>query len=260
MSLFKKGVAEFFGTLILVVMGCGVAVTTSRLGNLLTPGNNAAYVVATSLAFGLTIVALAYALGPVSGCHINPAVSLGVYVKGILTKDRSFGWKELLVYVVCQSLGALVGAYLLEGLFSQAGIDALGLGANQVQGFLVSGNDRGAITGSSLGIGFVAEALLSCLFVYAVLGVTAKKEYGGVAGLVIGGALTLVHLLGIELTGTSVNPARSVGPAIAALANGVTEPANELWLFIFAPLLGGVLAAVLFAYLNGGKEKPLSQA
>jgi len=250
MSLLKKAVAEFVGTLVLVVLGCGVAIATSSPA--LGGGNNPAYVIATALAFGLSIIAIAYSIGTLSGCHINPAVSLGVLLYDKITGDKSFGWKEFGVYVLAQVLGALAGALLLELIFMNSGLTALGLGANEVQGYL-TGFDQSAISVESLFLGLLVETLLSFVFVLAVVGVCSRKEFGPQGGVVIGLSLTLVHLLGIELTGTSVNPARSIGPALVAMLNGVYEPAKELWIFIVGPLLGAVLAALVFACLE--KEK-----
>lgn len=237
-ELLKKGVAELVGTFVLVVFACGVAQITG--GNL----------VPTALAFGLVIVAMAYSIGNISGCHINPAVSLGVFIYNKLSKKEGFGWKELVVYVVAQFIGAILGALVLELIFiSVAKTNGLALGSDAVNTSILGTGMVG------LWLGFLVEVILTFCFVTAVLGVTSKPEFSKVAGLVIGGALTLVHLLGINLTGTSVNPARSFGPALVALINGYTEGIKEIWIFLIAPLVGAALAAVLYWYLSSKKEE-----
>lgn len=217
-SNVKKYVAEGIGTMILVLMGCGTAAAVQCNG----ASVNTAYIL-TALAFGLTIVAMAYSIGNVSGCHVNPAVSLGVLLTGGMSKSDFCG------YLVAQFVGGIAGAVLVGVL---CGFDS-GMGANG----LYEGN---------VGISLLVEVLLTFVFVLAVLGATSKIENSHVAGLVIGLSLTLVHILGIHFTGTSVNPARSFGPALfaggAALAN--------VWVFIVAPLVGGALAAVCWNYLR----------
>lgn len=220
MSNMKKYAAEFVGTFVLVLFACGVAAVTGC-----TAEANASYLI-TALAFGLVIVAMAHSIGNISGCHINPAVSLGVLLNGGMSVSDFIG------YVIAQFLGATAGAAVLRGLIGTS----YGLGTN--------GLYDGSVVKS-----LIIEIILTCVFVLAILGVTSKPENGKVAGLVIGGSLTLVHLLGIFFTGTSVNPARSFGPALLmggdALAN--------VWVFIVGPLAGGVLAAILWKLL-GGKE------
>ena len=208
MKDFKKYLAEFIGTFVLVFVACGVA------------GQTGGSLGVTSLAFGLVIVAMAYSIGNVSGCHINPAVSIAMLCAKKMTM------KDFIGYVAAQFLGAIAGAGVLMAVVG----DSSKLGTNA----LYNGN---AITS------FIIEAVLTCIFVLAILGVTSKKEYGNVAGLVIGAALTLVHLLGINFTGTSVNPARSFGPALIAGNLG------GIWVFLLAPLVGGILAAVIYGFL-----------
>ena len=229
-NLLKKAVAEFIGTFTLVFVACGVAAATG--GSL----------VATSLAFGLTIVGMAYAVGRVSGCHINPAVSLGC----LLTKRMTA--KEFCVYVISQILGGFVGAVLLFGIFKMAGARLAGDACNYAVNFnVIDGLTAGGVIGALL-----TEIVLTCIFVYVILNVTDEKANTGiVAGIVIGLTLTLVHLIGINLTGTSVNPARSIATAFAALIyNGTTEALAQVWMFIVAPLVGAALAAVLYNVLN----------
>ena len=215
----KKYIAEFIGTFVLVFFACGTAAVVGC-----TAEGNAAYLL-TALAFGLVIVAMAYSIGNVSGCHINPAVSIAM----LCAKKMSI--KDFCGYVVAQFLGAIAGAAVLMGIVGDAGK----LGTNA----LYQGNAL---------VSFVIEAILTCIFVLAILGVTSKKEYSNIAGLVIGGALTLVHLLGINFTGTSVNPARSFGPALIA------GNLSGIWVFLLAPLVGGILAALIYGFLADDKQ------
>lgn len=228
MVSFKKYLAEFIGTCVLVTFGCGTAMTVGC-----DAAKGCGYIL-TALAFGLVIVAMAYSIGNVSGCHINPAVSIGMLTAGKMSVKDFFG------YVVSQFLGAIAGAGILKGVFSMAGLtDATGaLGSN-------------GLAGDSVGASLIIEVILTFVFVLAILGVTSKIENGAVAGIVIGLTLTLVHILGIGLTGTSVNPARSFGPALLA---GVDAFAN-VWVFIVAPLVGGVLAAAVYGFLDSKKEE-----
>lgn len=221
MNSIKKYAAEFIGTFVLVVFACG----TAAVVNCQTDLANSAYLL-TALAFGLVIVAMAYSIGNVSGCHINPAVSIAMLVSGRMTIVDFIG------YVVAQFAGATAGAAVLRGILGAKS----SLGAN------------GIFMGTKTGISFLVEVILTFVFVLAILGVTSKKEYSSIAGVVIGLTLTLVHIFGIHFTGTSVNPARSFGPAILS---GNTA---GLWVFILAPLVGGVLAALCYMLL-AGKEK-----
>ena len=217
MSSMKKYCAEFIGTFVLVFVACGVAAVTGCSAEA-----NAAYIL-TALAFGLVIVAMAYSIGNVSGCHINPAVSIGILINGGMSVADFIG------YVISQCLGAICGAAVLRGLIGTS----MGLGCN--------GLYDGSVSKS-----LVIEIILTCIFVLAILGVTSKVENSHVAGLVIGGALTLVHLLGIYFTGTSVNPARSLGPAL--LLGG--DSLKVVWVFIVGPLIGGALAAIIWKALK----------
>ena len=229
--MFKKALAEFVGTFVLVFAACGVAGATG--GSL----------VATALAFGLVIVAMAYSVGRVSGCHINPAVSLGC----LLTKRMNA--KDFCVYVVSQILGGTAGALLVFGLFKMAKVAIPGNACNGVVGA-----DPKAIGGIIAAL--ITEIVLTCIFVYVILNVTDEKAgTSKKAGIIIGLTLTLVHLIGINLTGTSVNPARSIATAIsAAIYNGQTAPLAQVWIFIVAPLVGAALAAALYKGLNVEKE------
>lgn len=245
METLKKAIAECIGTMVLVIVGCGVAVTTGCSDN--------AGIVATSLAFGLAIVAMAYSIGNISGCHINPAVSFGLFVA------HKMSLKDMLVYIGAQIVGAIAGAAILYGIFHNNGPYAgSALGANQAQSFIggattdLAGNYVAPTTASYF-VALASEIILTFIFVLAILGVTSKVENSHVAGIVIGLTLVLVHLLGIRLTGTSVNPARSIGPALLALANGHTEPIKEIWIFIVGPLAGAGLAGLLFNFFEGKK-------
>lgn len=233
-DLMKKALAEFIGTFVLVFVACGVAGATG--GSL----------VATSLAFGLTIVAMAYSVGRVSGCHINPAVSLGC----LLTKRMNV--KEFCVYVCAQILGGFVGAVLVFGIFKMANVNPLGDACNYAVGFGANGLTVGGVFGA-----LITEIVLTCIFVYTILNATDEKAGNGQrAGVIIGFTLTLVHLIGINLTGTSVNPARSIATAIsAAIYNGTTDALAQVWMFIVGPLVGAVVAVVLYKVLNTKKEE-----
>ena len=216
----KKYIAEFIGTLVLVLFGTGIAVVSG--GNLL----------ATALAFGLAIIAEAYVIGDISGCHVNPAVSLAMVLTDKLDK-KDFG-----NYVVAQVLGAFAGTSILFLILSGTDLGTVALGANYY----------GSMSASNISLisAIITEIVLTCVFVYTILGVTSSKNYASVAGIVIGLTLVFVHLIGIPLTGTSVNPARSLAPAI--FLGG--EALKQVWVFILAPLVGGALAATLFKYLN----------
>ncbi len=229
----KKYIAEFIGTCVLVTVGCGTAMLVGC-----DAASGSGYLL-TALAFGLTIVAMAYSIGNISGCHINPAVSIGVYMNGgISAKD--FG-----CYIISQILGALTGSILLAAIFGLGGVvdQTGGFGANGLAG--VNGNPIA---------GLLVEIVLTFIFVIAILGVTsAKAGHGSFGGLVIGLSLVLVHILGIGLTGTSVNPARSIGPAIVAAVAGNAAPLAALWVFIVGPMAGAALAAVVYRFLEADK-------
>ncbi len=226
----KKYVAECIGTCVLVVLGCGTAMlvgcdAASGCGYLLT-----------ALAFGLTIVGMAYCVGNISGCHINPAVSLGVFMTGGIDKGDFIG------YVVSQCIGALIGSGILAVIFGAGGV------TDQTGGF--GSNGLAGVNGNAIA-GLLVEIVLTFIFVLTILGVTSKKAgHGSFGGLVIGLTLTLVHILGIGLTGTSVNPARSFGPAVAAAIAGNSAPLASLWVFIVGPLIGAALAAWTYKYLE----------
>lgn len=234
MSSFKKYLAEFIGTAVLVLMGCGTAMLVGC-----DAANGGGYIL-TALAFGLSIVAMAYCVGNISGCHINPAVSLGVLISGGMSVSDFIG------YVIAQILGGFAGTGILAAIFALGGVEDKtgGFGANGLAG--VNG---------SIGAGLIVEAVLTFIFVLTILGVTSKKAaHGSFGGLVIGLTLTFVHILGIGLTGTSVNPARSIAPAVLAAVSGNTAPIESLWIFIVAPLAGAALASVVYKALESDKK------
>ena len=226
----KKLFAECIGTATLVVLGCGTAMLVGC-----DAAAGSGYLL-TALAFGLTIVAMAYSIGNISGCHINPAVSLGVLLSGGMCV------KDFVGYVVAQCVGALAGAGILAGIFNLGGVKDMtgGFGSNGLAG----------VGGNALA-GLLVEIVLTFIFVIAILGVTSKKQsHGSFGGLVIGLTLVVVHILGIGLTGTSVNPARSFGPAVVAAISGNAAALSSLWVFIVGPLVGAALAACVYKVLE----------
>ncbi len=233
MNSMKKYVAEFIGTCVLVVMGCGTAMLVGC-----DAAAGGGYIL-TALAFGLVIVGMAYCVGNVSGCHINPAVSLGVLMSG------GMSGKDFIGYIISQCLGALAGAGILAAIFNLGGVTDMtgGFGTNSLGG-----------VGGSAAAGMLVEVVLTFIFVLTILGVTdSKAGHGSFGGLVIGLTLTLVHILGIGLTGTSVNPARSFGPAVVAAITGNSAPMGCLWVFIVGPFVGAALAALVYKFIASDK-------
>ena len=223
-TLVRKFAAEFLGTMILVVFGCGAALLFSPTFPLTT--------LTVALAFGLVIIAMAAAIGDISGCHINPAVSLAMLL------DGRMGIGEFFTYLAAQFLGGIAGGGVLA-LISNGNVQS-GLGSSS----------HISILGA-----FVIEIILTFVFVFVVLRVTKKAENGKIAGFVIGLTLTLVHIFGIHYTGTSVNPARSFGPAFVSALLGNTAPLKQVWLFIAAPLAGAVIAVLVYRFLYCGESK-----
>ncbi len=222
MNALKKYIAECIGTFVLVFFACGTAAVVGCSAE-----NGTGYLL-TALAFGLVIVAMAYSIGNVSGCHINPAVSIAMLVSGKLSG------RDFIGYVIAQFVGATAGAAVLMGFVGKES----GLGAN-------------ALYDGNILLSLLIEVILTFVFVIAILGVTSKTENSAVAGIVIGLTLTLVHILGISFTGTSVNPARSFGPALFAGGDAL----SSVWVFIVAPLIGGVLAALVYKFLASDKAE-----
>ena len=229
MHCFKKYFAEMLGTLVLVLFGCGVAVFT---------GGN---VVATSLAFGFALIAMAFCVGNASGAHLNPAVSFAMLIAKRIT------FKDFVGYMIAQLIGAAEACLLLWLFFGRAN----GYGANVVQAAITTQYSAGA----SLVVGLVAEIVLTFVFVIAVLGVTSKTENKSVIGFVAGIALALVHLLGLALTGTSVNPARSLLPSF--FAGG--EALREVWIYVVGPFVGAALAALCYSILDNTPKHELAE-
>ena len=224
MEELKKYLAEIIGTMTLVFMGCGSAMVLGCD----VPGGH----LAVALCFGLAIVATAYVIGGVSGCHLNPAVSLAMLL------SKRLGAKDFAFYVVAQVIGAIAGALLLLTLTGFGMPDLTG-------GFGSNGTAALGLTGSLL-----VEVILTFFFVFTILGVTADEKNGSVAGIVIGLTLVFVHIVGIPLTGTSVNPARSIGPALFAGGDALTS----LWVFIVGPLVGAAIAALVYGFLYSKKK------
>ena len=228
MSLAKKSVAEFIGTFWLVLGGCGSAVLAAAFPEL---GIGFAGV---ALAFGLTVLTMAFAIGHISGCHLNPAVSLGLAVAG------RFKFSELPAYVIAQVLGAVVAAAVLAWIASGApGFDIAG-------GLASNGYGDHSPGGYSMGAGFVTEVVLTLMFLFVILGATDKRAPAGFGPIAIGLCLTLIHLISIPVTNTSVNPARSTGPALMVGDWAVAQ----LWLFWVAPLIGAAVAGVIYRWFE----------
>lgn len=223
----KKLAAEAIGTFALVFFGCGSAV----LAGADTAGLSAVGQLGVSLAFGLAIVAMAYGIGPVSGCHVNPAVSFGAFVAGRMTV------RDMLGYWAAQFVGAVIGAAVLLAIASgrpDYALDVNGLGAN--------GWGAGYLGEYGVQAAFLFEVVATFLFLVVILGATQNAAPGAMAGLAIGLTLAVIHIVGIQITGVSVNPARSFGPAVFVGGGAL----SQLWLFIIAPLIGAALAGALF--------------
>lgn len=230
MSLSKKLVAEFIGTFWLVFGGCGSAVISAGFPEL------GIGFIGVALAFGLTVLTMAYAIGHISGCHLNPAVSIGLWSAG------KFETKELLPYIATQVIGGTVGAFVLYFIVT-------GKAGFEVGGF--ASNGYGALSPDGFGMtsALIVESLLTFMFLFIILGSTSTKAPAGFAPIAIGLGLTLIHLISIPVTNTSVNPARST--AVAFFAE--TEALSQLWLFWLAPIVGAIIAGLLWKWL--GSEK-----
>lgn len=223
----KKYVAELIGTFSLVLFGCGAAVVSSVSNT----GPSGIGLLGIALAFGLTVVVMAYAIGPISGCHVNPAITVSMLVAGKMKGSDAFG------YMAGQFAGAILGAgvlYLIHKGHPAFAMEEWALGAN--------GWGEGYLAGYNTTSAFIAEALLTFLFLFVIFATTSKWGNGNMAGLAIGLTLVLIHLVAIPITGTSVNPARSLGPALFAGGKAL----SQLWLFFVAPLLGGIVAALVW--------------
>lgn len=237
----RKYLAEFLGTFVLTFTACGAASFTGGYPGYLG-------VVGIALIFGMVVTAMCYAIGNISGCHINPAVSLAMLISGRMN------FIDFMGYIVAQMLGGVAGGFALYGIsmslssdtieqYQSYGYDLVGLGTN---GY----GSQSAFLNIDVWGAFLVEMILTFIFVITVLGVTSKREYKNVSGIVIGMTLSAVHLFGITLTGTGVNPARSFGPALAKAVTGDITALSQVWLFIVAPLAGGVLASVIYLILT----------
>lgn len=241
----KKYFAELIGTFILTFAACGAASFTGGFSGYLG-------VVGISLIFGFVYIAMAYSIGNISGAHLNPAVSLGFFISGRMNVI------DLIGYVIAQICGGILGAAAILGItktfstdmlaqYSSYGYDLTNLGVN---GY----GEKSAFLQISMWGALIIEIILSFIFVISFIGVTAKKKYHSIAGVVIGLSLSAVHLFGIVLTGTSVNPARSFGPALVKALNGDPSALQQVWVFIVGPLVGGLLAAAVYFILTYEKD------
>ena len=229
----KKYLAEMVGTFVLTFLGCGTAVA-------LGCGSDTASIVGTAIAFGLAVVAMAYTIGGISGCYINPAITLGCFLSGRMTA------KDCGMYMIFQVIGAILAAAALAGIVATASPDAIittSTGANTCAYGVTNG--------------LIVEIVLTMLFVLVVLGATSKTNgaTNNFAGLAIGLSLILIHLVGIHFTGTSVNPARSIGPALFQCGDAL----SQLWVFIVGPLVGGALAALIWKIIGCDCDKKVEE-
>lgn len=226
----KKYICELIGTMVLVLFGCGsAAIDGYILGNL-----------GIAMAFGLSIVAMTYIIGDISGCHINPAVSLGLW----LTKKMNT--KNFIMYVIFQSIGAIFGIAILAFMINSC---------ENLGGYFITGlGENGFGAASSVGINMwgalVVEIILTFVFVFTVLGVTRTEKTKSITGIIIGLTLVFVHIMGIPLTGTSVNPARSLAPVLFMGGTAL----NQVWVFIIGPIIGAIIATLIYKYLYGDNK------
>jgi aquaporin Z len=237
MSIGSRASAEFLGTFWLVLGGCGSAVISAAFPEV------GIGLLGVSLAFGLTVLTMVYAIGPISGCHLNPAVTVG------LTAGGRFPASEVLPYVIAQVAGAIVGAFVLSVIAGgKPGFDLV------ASGFAANGYAEHSPGHYSLAASFVSEVVMTFMFLIVILGAIHKRAPAGFAGIAIGFALTLIHLISIPVTNTSVNPARSTGPALFVGGWAL----SQLWLFWVAPILGAALAGLVHrAVFDGGAEPPV---
>ena len=220
----KKYSAELIGTMALVLIGCGSAVIAGKFIGF----------AGISFAFGLTVLAMVYAIGNISGCHINPAITIAMLVAGKIKR------KDAIFYIIAQCIGGIIGAGILWAIAS--GITGFSLAST---GLGQNGFGAHSPAGYSLAACFIAEVVLTALFLFVIFGSTHDKAPKGFAGISIGFTLVLIHLIGIPITGTSVNPARSLGPAVFVGGDALAQ----LWLFIVAPIIGGIIAALIWKYI-----------
>jgi len=233
MALLRRSTAELIGTFWLVFGGCGSAILAARFG---TVGIG---MLGVALAFGLTVLTMAYAIGHISGCHLNPAVTVGLCV------GRRFPWRDLVPYAVAQVVGAIAGAAVLYAIASQA------IGFDLATGFAANGYGDHSPGLYPLPAALVTEIVLTFMFLIIILGATDRRAPAGLAPVAIGLGLTLIHLIGIPVTNTSVNPARSTGPALIVGGWAV----QQLWLFWVAPIVGAVIAGIVYPLVAGRGEQ-----
>ncbi|MBK1717882.1 aquaporin Z [Thiocystis violacea] len=237
MTLMKRSIAELIGTFWLVLGGCGSAV----LAAVFMAGSNDIGIglLGVAFAFGLTVLTMAYAIGHISGCHLNPAVTVGLAVGG------RFSFAEAPAYIVAQTVGAILAAYLI--LFIASGTEGFTLTASSL-----AVNGYGELSPGKYGMtaGLVTEVVMTAMFLFIILGVTDKRGTAVAGGLAIGLTLTLIHLISIPVTNTSVNPARSTGPALVLALSGEGKALAQLWLFWVAPIVGAALAGVIYRWFE----------
>jgi aquaporin Z len=242
----SRSLAELIGTFWLVLGGCGSAVLAAGfmadIGG--TPVHIGIGLLGVSLAFGLTVLTMAYAIGHISGCHLNPAVTVGLVVGG------RFPAAQAPLYIIAQTIGAILAAFLI--LIIASGSPDFALGANSLA---VNGYGELSPGGYSLTAGFITEVAMTAMFLFIILGATDKRGIGTHAGLAIGLALTLIHLISIPVTNTSVNPARSTGPALVLFLSGEGKALAQLWLFWVAPIVGAVIAGVVYRMFETDASK-----
>jgi aquaporin Z len=231
MSDTQKYLAELIGTFVLVFIGCGSAVVAGKEVGFL----------GIALAFGIAVLVMVYAIGPVSGCHINPAITIAMLVNGKISG------KDAGVYIICQCIGAIIASVLLFAIMT--GLPAYNIATN---GLGQNGYGVASPGGFPLMSALIAEVILTFIFLMVIFGATSKAAPAGFAGIAIGLSLTMIHIVGIPITGTSVNPARSLGPALIVGGTALAQ----LWLFIIAPIIGAVLAALVWKYLFEGSASP----
>jgi aquaporin Z len=228
---YKKYLAELLGTFVLVFIGTGSAVVAGKEIGFL----------GIALAFGISVLVMVYAIGPISGCHINPAITIAMLVNG------KIGSKDAAVYIVVQCIGAIIASLILLAVMS--GLPGYDLATN---GLGQNGYGIASPGGFPLVSGFIAEIVLTFIFLMVVFGATSKKAPAGFAGIAIGLSLAMIHMVGIPVTGTSVNPARSLGPALVAGGTALAQ----LWAFILAPIIGALVAALVWKFLFEEKTTP----
>jgi aquaporin Z len=245
MPLFQRSVAELIGTFWLVLGGCGSAVLAAGFMHTVgdTPVHLGIGLLGVSFAFGLTVLTMAYAIGHISGCHLNPAVTVGLAVGG------RFPFADVPMYIIFQTVGAILAAFLILLIASGSSEFLLGAGSLAVNGF--GDLSPGKFT---MMAALITEVVMTAMFLIVILGATDKAASSGFAGLAIGLCLTLIHLISIPVTNTSVNPARSTGPALVLFLNGHPEALGQVWLFWVAPIVGAIIGAVLYALISSGRK------